>query len=432
MSISNSDDSGAHIELMNLASEDLLHVGFNQDNGCLACGTNKGFIVYNVEPFRETFQRIFSSGGIGIVEMLYRCNLLAIVGGGRIPRFPTNKVMIWDDLQNRCIGKTDEIFSPSFINFHINQGELMFKSEVHAVKLRRDRIVVVLQSKVYVYRFRDLQLIDQKVTCSNPKGLISLCPDANNNILAIPGLQKGSIHIELYNISKATLIKAHDSDLSQFTLNSDGSKIASASDKGTLIRLWDTSTGELLRELRRGMDKAEIYCIAFSPTSSYLACSSDKGTVHIFSLSSNVEAGSSSAAVSTPTPVNTSRSPGTSIALSTDPSSAASNRSMNLGFLRGVLPTRFVPKYFDSEWSNAQIHGIEGKSICAFSKDSTKIFVVSSDGTFISCSFLDGGECQRVATAKIITNTSDRDEDADIIGGSASASSLSSPVPKDA
>jgi hypothetical protein len=57
--------------------------------------------------------------------------------------------MIWDDHQNRCI------------------GELVFKSEVRSVKLRRDRIVVALQFKVYIYRFSDLKLLDSFITADN-------------------------------------------------------------------------------------------------------------------------------------------------------------------------------------------------------------------------------------------------------------------------
>jgi WD40 repeat protein len=137
---------------------------------------------------------------------------------------------------------------------------------------------------VFVYRFKDLKLLDQITTVANPKGLVALCPDAKNNVLAVPGLNRGIIRIELYDIAKATLIKAHDADLAQFALNADGSRIASASEKGTLIRIWNCHNGDPLRELRRGMDRAEIYCLAFNPTSTFIACSSDKGTVHIFSL----------------------------------------------------------------------------------------------------------------------------------------------------
>ena len=98
----------------------VLYVSLNQDHSCFAVGTTNGFYVYSVDPVKERFRKglfpsfLFHSFcfhvfclytewgmGIGIVEMLERCNILALVGGGDLPKFPKNKVVVWDDFQNR-------------------------------------------------------------------------------------------------------------------------------------------------------------------------------------------------------------------------------------------------------------------------------------------------------------------------------------------
>lgn len=55
------------------------------------------------------------------MELLYRTNIIALVGGGDKPKWPKNKVILWDDSANKPI------------------GEFNFKTEVKAVKLRKDK-----------------------------------------------------------------------------------------------------------------------------------------------------------------------------------------------------------------------------------------------------------------------------------------------------
>ncbi|KAL6968474.1 Autophagy-related protein 18a [Sarracenia purpurea var. burkii] len=334
----------------------LFHVSFNQDYGCFATGTDRGFRIYNCDPFREIFRRDFDhGGGIGTVEMLFRCNILSLVGGGPDPQYPLNKVMIWDDHQSRCI------------------GELSFRSEVRGVRLRRDRIVVVLEQKIFVYNFSDLKLLHQIETITNPKGLCAVSQASGSLVLVCPGLQKGQVRVEHYLSKRTKFIMAHDSRIASFALTQDGHLLATSSTKGTLVRIFNTFDGSLLQEVRRGADRAEIYSLAFSSGAQWLAVSSDKGTVHVFSLKINLGN------------LRSDKSHDAS-----DPNHAVSSPASSLSFMKGVLP-----KYFSSEWSVAQFRLPEGSQyIVAFGHQKNTVVILGLDGSFYRCQFdpVSGGE----------------------------------------
>ncbi|EOY20217.1 Autophagy 18C isoform 3 [Theobroma cacao] len=360
--------SFTHHDLPDIDQTELLSVSWNQDYGCFAAGTSRGFRIYNCEPFKETFRRDLKSGGFKIVEMLFRCNILALVGGGSNSQYPSNKVIIWDDHQSRCI------------------GEFAFRSDVRAVKLRRDRIVVVLEHKIYVYSFMDLKLLHQIETLANPRGLCCLSHHSNTSVLACPGLHRGQVRVEHFGLNMMKLINAHDSHIACLTLTLDGLLLATASTRGTLVRIFNTMDGTRLQEVRRGVDRADIYSIALSPNVQWLAVSSDKGTVHIFNLRVRVFGEDSSCQPSSVQgPAIFHQNSSTSLDSLISPSTGA-NPGSSLSFMRGVLP-----KYFSSEWSFAQFHLPEDTQfIAAFGSQNTVIVV----GMDARCSFdpVHGGE----------------------------------------
>jgi WD40 repeat protein len=340
-------------------ADELFYLGYNQDFSCLASGTANGFRIFNCDPFKETFKRDFS-GGIGMIEMLFRCNILAIVGGGSEPAFPKNKVILWDDNQSTPI------------------GELSFKSEVKAVKLRRDKIIVVLEKHVYVYNFEKLERIKKFDTISNNKGLIAVSP-IDQCVIAFPHTNKGVVNVQLMDSEKQHLITAHDGNINCLALNPDGSKLATASEKGTLIRIFDTYTGQKIQEVRRGADRAAIYSIAWSPDSSFFCTSSDKGTIHIFAHKKIIDE-----EVPEPSPEKNK---------TTAISQASANRKSKISFFGG---------YFGSEWSFAWFRGPECPSVCCFGQDNKSVIAFTADGSYMKLLFdsKKGGECQRKSFSK--------------------------------
>jgi len=309
----------------------------NQDHGCFVCGLNNGFRVFNAEPLKEKQSRTFLDGGIGHAEMLFRCNYLALIGGGRPPKYPTNKVMIWDDRKSKCV------------------IELPFKSEVKAVRLRRDRIVVVLETRVIVFTFtQSPQQLHVFKTIENPKGLCVLSPEASNSLLVFPGPAVGQVQVvDLADTKKAaSILAAHETSLSCIALNHDGTLLATASRKGTLIRVFDTQSNKKLHELRRGSNKATITCISFSKDSKLVCVSSDTKTVHIFNLEHKDDAGS----------------------------------------IGSAAKRMLLPSIASSQWSFAKFSVTSPNSICSFTPEGNVVFAACTDGSFYRCDFTLSGE----------------------------------------
>ena len=208
-------------------------------------------------------------------------------------------------------------------------------------------------------------------------------------------MQKGHVRVELYDLKKTTFIIAHEANLSCIELNSEGTLLATASEKGTLVRIFNTNTGDLLQELRRGVDKAEIYSISFHPASLWLALSSDKGTIHIFSLK-NVAAHMSENEEKAAAELEHAKH--------SDDTVKGSNPTSSLSFFKSILP-----KYFSSEWSFAQYRVNDSRSLVAFGSEKNSIIVISSDGSYFKALFDPeaGGECIQQSTSKFMKGQDD-------------------------
>ncbi len=71
-------------------------------------------------------------------------------------------------------------------------------------------MVVVLESKTYVYNFQNLKLIEVIETCTNQKGICAVSPSKEVCVLAAPEKKVGTVRIVHFDKgSKTQLINAH-------------------------------------------------------------------------------------------------------------------------------------------------------------------------------------------------------------------------------
>jgi WD40 repeat protein len=98
---------------------------------------------------------------------------------------------------------------------------------VRGVQLSKERIVVVLQNSVRVYKFaKPPNLLSAYETANNPWGLCCLSPKR----LAFPGRTTGHVQLVETTTGNVSIIPAHTSAVKAIQLSPDGELLATASE----------------------------------------------------------------------------------------------------------------------------------------------------------------------------------------------------------
>lgn len=247
----------------------LLNFQFNQDQSCFSLATSQGFRTFTLQPLAEFSRRQINepegqAAPVQIAAMLFQTNYVALV-----LKSSPYKVLLWDDsLRQKPL-------------------ELWSRFEVLNVILRRDVLCIVSEYKIYVYEFGSFQVLMHLETSGNPRGVCALSPGSRPWLLAAPAQTKGVLRLQNGSDDAQDII-AHNNSIACVALSQDGGMVATASEQGTVIKVFSVSDGKQLFAFRRGTISTTISSLCFRADSKFLAVGSTSATVHIFRLEADL------------------------------------------------------------------------------------------------------------------------------------------------
>ena len=318
----------------------ILDVKFSEDGNKIICGTKHGFIIYKLTPELEKITSHRFNKGVGKIDHLNKTNIISFIGGGKDPYKPLNISILWDL-------KTKKEFSVAEMTNPIQNVLIGFNARI-----------TLTMDKIEILTFKADKMIGSRSTYLNPKGICSMKTTGDEldpfMTIATLGIKKGEIAIWKPFDNFYNQIQAHLGEISNIKLSHDNSLVATASENGTNIHVFNTITGQLIHQLRRGTNllaNTGIHDICISNDNSLLACCSTNGTIHIFELNTNKD---------------------------------MNKNKKSLLYSVGD----YLPGYFSSDWSFVQHHtGSTCKMICEFGTDKANtLHVITFEGDYFRVS----------------------------------------------
>ncbi|XP_070495542.1 WD repeat domain phosphoinositide-interacting protein 1-like isoform X1 [Chironomus tepperi] len=239
-------------------------ISFNQDYTSLSVANECGYKLFAINSVNKIDEIFNSESNVDtkIAERLFGSSLVSIVISREQYKL---KIVHYKKRTDIC--------------------EFKYPKNILSVKMNRSRLVVGLKDSVYIHNIRDMRLLHAiKQLPDNPTGLITL---SLNSHLAYP-CSKDCGNIQIYdagNLQHRIIIEAHSSPVAAMNFSSTGTLLATASQKGTVIRVFCTKNGQRVMEFRRGVKRyAQIMSLNFSICGSFLSVSSNTETIHIFKI----------------------------------------------------------------------------------------------------------------------------------------------------
>ena len=314
------------------------------------------------------------------MTMLYETNIFGLIGCDNNKEYKSNNVIIWDDLNSKILLK------------------VTLENKVLNLKLRKDAIFIVTEPKIFTLDLKTFQLIERIETGPNPLGLLGLNYIKEKTILVYPSNEEnkkqGNITIksvdgkninngDITNNSNFLYISPHNHPVAYLALSNNGLLLATASEEGKKRRIFETQTGGYLQELNRGKEKAKIKCISIDFNNQFIAASSERGTIHIWSLKESYEAMKKQGKV-------------------TLVDEGKQNMVSNVGSVFAIIPNFLGGKLFKKEWSFAQVRLDEPYSIFHFGTDNTLI-ILSNNGIYykVKIDLEKGGDCTKLSESSL-------------------------------
>ncbi|KAI8642941.1 WD40-repeat-containing domain protein [Parasitella parasitica] len=401
------------------SNNEILFLNFNQDFSCVSIGTETGYRIYNCDPYGKCYSK--EGGGTGIVEMLFCTSLVALAGAGKHPAFSPRQLQIINTKRQTTI------------------CELSFPTAILAVKMNRRRLIVVLEEQIFLYDISNMKLLHTIDTNPNPQAICALSPSSENCYIAYPARSSvspfspnsgsssssfvsGDVELfEALDCQTTNIVQAHKSAVSCISMNSEGTLLATASEKGTVIRIFSTLDATKVYQFRRGTSHAKIYSMSFNLVSSLLCVSSDTETVHIFKLSTSGSPtingngygnlySDQSQQQQQQLQEKESRSKGSSMGQMLRRSSMHLGRNIagSVGsYLPDVLTEILEPT---RDFASLKLPSAGVRSLVALSSTTPQVMVVTSEGFFYqyNIDLESGGECVLLKQYSLLEPTDDK------------------------